>query len=239
MDLYKISKLLNELTVSKFATKKWSELNEVNDLSSGQYYVNKNIKFRTPKSVSNLCDYSDAYLVVKRTKSVTGTNNDKRRSKKLTFKNNAWFRLCISKIQKVFTLLEIPMYNLLEYSQICSFTSGSLWNYYRDEVNDDAHENNDDDDQRTNNIETIKSKSFEHNTKIESNNTSRLDGEAVIPLKYLGNFWRTLDLLLINYKIELDLSWSRNCMISEISRTPEEDADPDASNYKQIHISNN
>ena len=135
----------------------------------------------------------------------------------------------------------MQMYNLPKYSEICSFTSGSLWNYYRDEVNHDAHENNDD-DQRTNNNETTKSKSFEYNTKIigiESNNTSRLDAGAVIPLKYLGNFWRTLDLLLINYKIELDLSWSRNCIIFEISRTPEVDADPDASNYKQIHISNN
>ena len=79
----------------------------------------------------------------------------------------------------------MQMYNLPEYSEICSFTSGSLWKYYRDEVNDDAHENNDD-DQRTNNNETTKSKSFEYNTKIigiESNNTSRLDAEAVIPLK--------------------------------------------------------
>ena len=62
MDCYKISKLLNDSTVSKFVTKKWVE---INDLSSGQYSVNKNIRFKTSMSRSCLCDYSDAYIVVK------------------------------------------------------------------------------------------------------------------------------------------------------------------------------
>ena len=48
------------------------------------------------------------------------------------------------------------------------------------------------------------------------NNSSRSDAEVVAPLKYLSNFWRSLNLLLINFEIELDLPWSRDCIISEI-----------------------
>ena len=87
----------------------------------------------------------------------------------------------------------MPMYNLLEYCDNCSMTSGSLWNYNRDEVNDDANENNDAGNYRINNNKMTTSKSF------------RLDVE-VVPLKYLSKFWRFLDLSLINCKIELDLS---------------------------------
>ena len=56
----KISKLLNDSIVSKFVTKKWIE---VNDLSSCQYSDNKNIRFKTSVLRSNLCDYSNAYIV--------------------------------------------------------------------------------------------------------------------------------------------------------------------------------
>ena len=63
MEHYKIYKLLNDSTVSKFV-KKWIE---VNYLSSGQYSVNKNIRFKTSVLRSHLCDYSDAYIVVKGT----------------------------------------------------------------------------------------------------------------------------------------------------------------------------
>ena len=94
-----------------------------------------------------MCDYSDAYIVVKGTKTVEGDNNDQKRDNKLSFKNNAPFRSCISKINNTF--LDNPedldivmsMYNLLEYSDSYSMTSGSLRNYYRDERNDDANEN--------------------------------------------------------------------------------------------------
>ena len=71
-----------------------------------------------------------------------------------------------------------------------------------------------------NNSKTISSKSFEYNTKIveiprDDNNT--LDTEVVVPLKYLSNFWRSLDLLLITCEIELDLSWSKEAIIFETS----------------------
>ena len=69
---YKISKLLNDSTVSKFVTKKWIE---VNDLSSDQYSVNKNIRFRASVLKSDLFDYSDAYIVAKGRIGVGGNND--------------------------------------------------------------------------------------------------------------------------------------------------------------------
>ena len=116
----------------------------------------------------------------------------------------------------------MPMYNLLEYSDNYSMTSGSLWNYYRDEINDDGNENNAANN-RINNNKTITSKSFECKTKSKGSTTDNnniLDTKVVVPLKYLSNFLRSLDLPLINCEIELDLSWLKECIKSEISMTP-------------------
>ena len=88
MQLYKISKLLSNPTVPKIVTKKRVELN---DLSGGKYSANKNIRFKTPVLRSDLCDYSDAYIVVKGRITAAGTNNANRRNKKLTFQSNAPF----------------------------------------------------------------------------------------------------------------------------------------------------
>ena len=121
------------------------------------------------------------------------------------------------------------MYNLLEYSDNYSMTSGSLWNYYREEINDGENENdnsnnnknNNSNNNRLNNNKTITSKSFKYKTKIIGktlDNENKLNAEVLISLKYLSNFWRSFNLPLINCEIELDLSWSRYCVISEISR---------------------
>ena len=87
-------------------------------------------------------------------------------------------------------------------------TSGSLWNYYRDEVNDSADEINDAANFRINNNKKTKSKSFEYKTKlvgrVPNNNDDRLDAKIVVPLKYQNNFWRYLDLPLINCEIKID-----------------------------------
>ena len=82
MEQYKISKLLIDSTVSKVATKKWVE---VNDLSTGQYSVNKNIRFKTSMIRLDLCDYSDAYLVVKGIITVEGNDVSQTRNKMLIF----------------------------------------------------------------------------------------------------------------------------------------------------------
>ena len=87
---------------------------------------------------SDLCDYSDAYIVVKGIITVEGANNRDKKNRPSAFKNNAPIISCISKINGV--LIEnaedldivMPIYNLLEYSKNYSKTSGSLWNYYRD-----------------------------------------------------------------------------------------------------------
>ena len=164
-----------------------------------------------------------------------------RRNKKLTFKNSAPFRSCISKISNTFIGnaedLDIVIYNSLEYSDSYSMTSGSLWNYYRDEMNHFANGNNDANNSGINNNKTATSKSFDYKTKLIGstlNNDSRSDVEAVVQSKYL----RSLDLLLINCEIELDLSWSRYCVISETSRTSRAVPNTDPAKYEVTRTTN-
>ena len=113
----------------------------------------------------------------------------------------------------------MPMYNLLEYSDNYSVTSGRLWNYYRDEVNDDSNEDNAA-DIKISNKKTLTGKYFEYKAKsigsMPNNNNNILDAEVVVPLKHFSNVWRSLDLPSINCKIELNLSWSKECIMSEI-----------------------
>ena len=88
---------------------------------------------------SDLCDVSDAYIVVEGTITLEGDNDTIKRNKSLAVKNNAPFINCISKINDIQidnaedldTVM--PMYNLIEYSKNYRKTTGSLWNYYRDE----------------------------------------------------------------------------------------------------------
>ena len=156
----------------------------------------------------DLRDYNDVYIVVKERISFTGTNAANRRNKKLTFRNNATFRSSISNINNTFTDnvedldIVMLMFKLSEYTDSYSMTSGSLWNYYRDELKND-------DDYRVNNEKTATKKSFEFKTRrIRSTpaDNSRLEAEVVVPLKYLSTFWRSHNLLLINCEIEVNFS---------------------------------
>ena len=132
MEHHKISNSLNDSTVPKLFTKKWVE---INDLSSGQYSVNKNIRFKISLLRSDLCDYSDSFIVVKGTISITGINDNNKRNKEITFKNNAPLKSSITKINNKYIdcaedfNIVMSMYNFLEYSDNYSMTSGSLWNY--------------------------------------------------------------------------------------------------------------
>ena len=89
---------------------------------------------------SDLCDFSDAYILVEKDITLEGDNDANRQNKNLAFKNNAPFTNCISKINGVKTDnaedldVVMPMYNLFEYSKNYRKTTGSLWNYYRDEL---------------------------------------------------------------------------------------------------------
>ena len=119
---------------SKFRTKNWVENN---DESRGTYNVNSQVKVKTTMLKSSLCDYSDAYILVNGTIVVNNTtaadtdaNNN---NKKVIFKHCVPFPNCISEINntQVDNAKDIdivmPMYNLIEYRDNCSKTSGRLW----------------------------------------------------------------------------------------------------------------
>ena len=117
----------------RFVTKKWIE---VYDQSGGNYNVNKKITTKTSMLRPDLCDYSDAYIVVKGIITVVRPNDNKR-NKSVAFKNNAPFINCISKINggKIDNVEDLDvvmvMHKLLEYSKNYRKTTRSLWNYYR------------------------------------------------------------------------------------------------------------
>ena len=109
-----------------------------NQTGKNNYNISKEIRINTSMLRSNLCDYSDAYIVMEGDIIVTEPDNAKR-NKAVAFENNAPFINCISKINGIkidnVEKLDVvmPMYNLLEYSKNYGKTTGSLWNYYRDE----------------------------------------------------------------------------------------------------------
>ena len=95
----------------------------------------------------------------------------------------------------------MPMYNLIEYGDNYSKISGSLWQYYKDDPND----------------KKTQSKSFKSKMRITGKtpaggNTN--DVEIIAPLKFLSNFWRTLEMQLIDCEVNLILTWSSTCVIS-------------------------
>ena len=129
--------------------------------------------------------------------------------KKVVFKNNAPFINCITKINgiKIDNAEDLdvvmPMYNLLEYSKNYKKTTGSLWNYYRDEPNSNTNNDN-----ITHSI--LNSKSFDYKANFISSVTNNLIKnyvKIVIALKHLNNFWKYLNIILINCEVELILTW--------------------------------
>ena len=120
----------------------------------------------------------------------------------------------------------MPMYNLLEYSKNYRKTIGSLYNYYRDELINDGNDNN------FNNRNVVNSEAFKNKNKI-TGNTYNVDVgaqgydvnkngtqkiELAIPLKYLGHFWRALNIPLISCEVFLELKWNKNCVITSLER---------------------
>ena len=168
---------------SKFRTRNWLE---INDESRGNY-ANSNIKFKTTMLRSNLCNYTDSYILVKGTITITGAgDNDAarradERDKGVIFKNCAPFTKCISRINNTDIdntqdmNIAMSMYNLIDYSDNYLKNSGSLWHYYKDYPNDNL----------------ANSESFKFKVKITgktpaAGNTK--DVEIIVPLKYLTNF---------------------------------------------------
>ena len=221
--------------LSKFVTREYARVNSL----SNTHKENKSNRFKTPMLRSNLCDYFDAYILVKGTITVTapGANNDvdnirDKRNRSLILKNNARFVSCITRIngesiEDADDLdIVMSMYNLLEYSKNYRKTVGSLYNYYRDELTDDADDNNFD------NIKVINSNTFKYKNKITGNTYNVNAGaqgydvnkngtqevEFAIPLKYLGNFWRALNIPLISCEVSLELKWDKNCVITSLEQ---------------------
>ena len=161
------------------------------------------IKFETKVIKSNLCDYSDAYILV--TGDITATGGDA--NTKVAFKNCAPFTEWVTHINDGHVdnanNLDIlmPMYNLVEYSDNYSNTSGSLWQFKRDEQN--MNNGN------PTNVTTVDSSSFKYkssfikeSTAINNNRVFK-DVKIAVPVKYLSNFWRFLEMPLINCEIHL------------------------------------
>ena len=211
MEYQKISNLLESTSdnLSKFRRRNSVE---INDESRGNY-TNSDIRFKTTMIRSNLCDYADSYILAKGTITITGAGDDvaarrvDERNEGVTFKNCAPFTKCISRINNtdIDNAHDIDiimhMYNLIEYSDNYSKTSGSLWQYYK----------NDPDDNLTN------SESFKSKVKITGNTPAAGNTKGVkiiVPLKYLSNFWRTLEILFINCEVNLILTWSKDCVIT-------------------------
>ena len=143
MEYQKITNLLGNISdkVPRFITKTWIE---VHDQSEETYNTNKQIRFKTLMLRSDLCHYSDAYIVVKGIVTVSADERDRAEmNRQVILKNNAPFISCISKINGVLVEnaedldIVIP-----KYSKNYSKTSGSLWNYCRDELTDETNDNN-------------------------------------------------------------------------------------------------
>ena len=126
----------------------------------------------------------------------------------------------------------MPMYNLLEYGKNYRKTIGSLYHYYRDELANDGNDN-------FANRNIVNSEVFKYKNKITrntynvnssilnpagnarinnpnyvANNSGKKSIELTIPLKYLGNFWRALNIPLISCEVSLELKWNKNCVIT-------------------------
>ena len=149
METQKIVNLLGDANneSSKFATRKWYVINDQNNTDYGEGNEDSTtVKFETKVIKSNLCDYSDAYILV--TGNITATGGDA--NTRVAFKNCAPFTKFITHINNEHVdsaeNLDIimPMYNLIEYSDNYSDTSGSLWQFTRDEsllTNGGNHDN--------------------------------------------------------------------------------------------------
>ena len=132
------------------------------------------------------------------------------RDKGVAFKNCAPFTICISEINNTQidnckdTDIVMLMYDLIECSDNYAKTSRSLWQHYRGEPN----------------YNLAYSESFKSKIKITGktpDNGNKKDVEIMVPLKYLSNFWRTLEMPLINCEVSLMLTWSSTCVVTNFT----------------------
>ena len=188
---------------SKFATKKWYFIDK------GKYKEGDTIKFATIKS--SLCDYSDAFILVPGNITVAANNDTD-----CAFKNCAPFSTCTTKINDIFVdeanhiYIAIPMYNLIEYSDNYSDISVKIWQFKRDEVTD-----------KNADLSIDNFQSFKYKAALLAKTANHNDGKSfvkeaklVVPLNYFNNFWRSIEMPLINCKVYLELNWIEDCILS-------------------------
>ena len=196
MENQKIINLLEKIdTDSKhFATKKWYIINDENNTNYG---VNKDTGEDNPDTIKcdtrvlkpNLCDYAEAYILIDGTIRAAAADPNTR----LALKNCAPFTKCNLEIndEHVDTAenldIAMPMYNLIEYSDNYQDSSAILYQYKRDEP---------------------------PGNPVFANNIARINVKVVVPLKYLSNFFKSLEMSLINCKIKLNLTWKKECVLS-------------------------
>ena len=223
MENQKIINILNKEDIDSkhFATKKWYIINDENNTNCG---VDKNtgannpdtIKYDTRVLKPNLCDYADAYILVDGTIRAEGAVNATR----LALKNCAPFEKCNLEIndEHVNTAenldIVMPMYNLIEYSDNYQDSSATLYQYNRDEPPDNDP---------VADLTVYTSSSFKYKVNLLGNiaaadpdavRIARFNVKIVVPLKYLSNFFRSLEMPLINCKIKLNLTWKKECVLS-------------------------
>ena len=219
MENQKIINLLDKInTDSKhFATKKWYIINDENDTNYG---VNKDtgadnpdtIKYDTRVLKPNLCEYAEAYISIDVTIRAAAANANTR----LALKDCAPFTKCNLEIndEHVDTAeyldITMTMYNLIEYSDNYQDSSATIYQYKRDEPpEDDAVA-----DLTADNSSSFKDKvSLLRNPVLDGNITKR-SVKVVVPLKYLSNLFRSLEIPLINCTIKLNFSWKKECALS-------------------------
>ena len=207
----------------KLATRKWYVINDQNNKDYGDGDENgTTIKFETKVIKSNLCDYSDAYILV--TGNITATGGDA--NTRVAFKNSAPFMKYITHINdehgdNVDNLdIIMPMYNLIEYSDNYSDTSGSFWQFKRDE-SPVTNAGDLDNVSKTNSTCFKYKSSFIKEFTAVNNNRAFENVKTAVLLNYLSNFWRSLEMPLINCKIHLELYWSKDCVMSNVVKATE------------------
>ena len=192
-------------------------MNIIDSESNVNYSQNDEIKFLTRLIESSLCDYLDTYILVTENISVKRRNAAGAADialgaiTQVVFKNCAPFEKCRTEINETFVNetdfinITMPMYNLIEYSDNYSDISGSLWQFKRDEITNNADVSNDN------------APSFKYKANLignTENNGTKNGVKIALPLKYLSNFWRSLEMPLINCKVELSLKWIENCALA-------------------------
>ena len=160
----------------------------------------------------NLCDYAEAYILIDGTIRAAAANANTR----LALKNSAPFTKCNLEIndEHVDTAetldITMPMYNFIEYSDNYQDSSATLYQYKRDE----PPEANAVADLTVNNSSSFKYKVSLLGNPVFDRNITKRSVKVVVPLKYLSNFFRSLEMPLINCKIKLNLSWKKECVLS-------------------------